>query len=185
MHWTQLETNTHQDGVIAHVIGATILGYFVLDETAFLLLDIGFIWNIFLDGEMGLLPHPVAISELPVDAESKKAIQTEVDQILAGATAVDLQFVERSGIAVPIVDVGFFQDTDHRRIEIDCETGTVIIETSMNTGEVKIMANDESELAETVKEEAEFLKEKLREQLGREPTDEEVNEWLREHTESY
>jgi DNA-directed RNA polymerase specialized sigma subunit len=47
------------------------------------------------------------------------------------------------------------------------------------------MANDDSELDETVREEAEFLRDKLREQLGREPTDEEVNEWLREHTESY
>ena len=63
MNWTDCETNTHQDGVIAHVIGATILGHFILDETAFLLLDIGFLWNIYLDAEMGLLPHPVAIGE--------------------------------------------------------------------------------------------------------------------------
>jgi len=47
------------------------------------------------------------------------------------------------------------------------------------------MSNDDSELDETVREEAEFLRDKLREQLGREPTEEEVNEWVREHTESY
>ena len=55
MTWTAAETNTHQDHVIAHVIGATPLGHFILDETAYMLLDIGFIWNIYLDMEMGLV----------------------------------------------------------------------------------------------------------------------------------
>lgn len=185
MNWTEAETNSHQDGVIAHVIGATIMGHFVLDETAFLLLDIGFVWNIYLDGEMGLLPHPVAISELPVEAGLKKAIQTDADQLLAGYTSGDLEFVKRSGVRAPITEVSLLQNSDERRIEIKCENGSVIIETSMLDGGVKIMADDESALAETVREEAEFLREKLREQLGREPTDEELNEWLREHTESY
>ena len=69
MTWTPLETNTHQDHVIAHVIGATPLGHFIWDETAFILLDIGFIWNIYLDLEMGLVPHSVAIAELDADEE--------------------------------------------------------------------------------------------------------------------
>ena len=61
MNWVALETSTHQDHVIAHVVGATIRGYLLFDETAYLLLDIGFVWNIYLDGEMGLVPHPVAV----------------------------------------------------------------------------------------------------------------------------
>ena len=36
MSWTLAETNTHQDHVIAHVIGATPLGHFVWDETAYI-----------------------------------------------------------------------------------------------------------------------------------------------------
>jgi hypothetical protein len=48
MTWTAAETDTHQDHVIAHIIGATPLGYFVWDETAYIVLDIGFIWNIYL-----------------------------------------------------------------------------------------------------------------------------------------
>ena len=64
MTWTAAETNTHQDHVIAHVIGATVLGHFIWDETAYLLLDIGFVWNIYLDMEMGLVPQTVAIREL-------------------------------------------------------------------------------------------------------------------------
>ena len=76
------ETNTHQDHVIAHVIGASVFGYFIFDETAFLLLDIGFIWHIYLDGEMGLRPQPVAIAELETDDATKSQLQNEVDAAL-------------------------------------------------------------------------------------------------------
>src|SRR5437667_1446398 len=62
-----LETTTHQDHVIKHVIGATVFGWFIAGEAAHLLLDIGFLWTIYLDGEMNLLPQGVAIPELEAD----------------------------------------------------------------------------------------------------------------------
>ena len=62
-----LETTTHQDHVIKHVVGATVLGWFIAGEAAHLLLDIGFLWTIYLDGEMNLLPQGVAIPELDAD----------------------------------------------------------------------------------------------------------------------
>src|SRR5882724_2349928 len=64
MEWIQIETNTHQDHVIKHVLGATVLGWLIAGEAAHLLLDIGFLWTIYLDGEMNLLPQGVAIPEL-------------------------------------------------------------------------------------------------------------------------
>src|SRR5712692_9077289 len=67
MEWTQLETTTHQDHVIAHVLGATVLGWFIAGEAAHLLLDIGFLWTIYLNGQMNLLPQGVAIPELDSD----------------------------------------------------------------------------------------------------------------------
>src|SRR6185503_8585621 len=81
--WTQIETTTHQDHVIAHEIGATVLGYFVLDERLHILLDIGFVWSMFVDGEIGLLPHPVATVELEVSNEKRTEIGTEIDTLLA------------------------------------------------------------------------------------------------------
>src|SRR2546425_8700615 len=62
--WSPLETTTHQEHVIKHVIGTTVLGWFVAGEAAHLLLDIGFLWTIYLDTEMNLLPQGVAITEL-------------------------------------------------------------------------------------------------------------------------
>jgi hypothetical protein len=41
------------------------------------------------------------------------------------------------------------------------------------------------ELTDVVRKENEFLQERLREELGREPTPEELDEWLRQHTEGY
>jgi hypothetical protein len=44
---------------------------------------------------------------------------------------------------------------------------------------------ESSELADVVRVENEFLQERLRNDLGREPTPEELDEWLRQHTEGY
>jgi hypothetical protein len=44
---------------------------------------------------------------------------------------------------------------------------------------------DSSELTDVVREENEFLRERLRTELGREPSLEELDEWLRQHTEGY
>jgi len=46
-------------------------------------------------------------------------------------------------------------------------------------------ADSDTELEEVVRSEREYVRERLREELGREPEDEEVDEWLRQHTEGY
>jgi len=111
MTWTAAETNKHQDHVIAHVIGATPLGYFIHDETAYVLLDIGFIWNIYLDMEMGLVPQVMALSELGVDEESFETMDVECG---------------------PIESVDVFEDDQERRLVLNCEHGAWVIETSLS-----------------------------------------------------
>lgn len=111
MTWTAAETNKHQDHVIAHVIGATPLEYFIHDETAYVLLDIGFIWNIYLDLEMGLVPERLALSELDVDVE------------LLQKTSVDYG---------PIESVAVFEDGQERRLVLNCELSAWVIETSLS-----------------------------------------------------
>jgi hypothetical protein len=116
--WTPAETNTHQDHVIAHVIGASVLSYFVWDETAYLLLDIGFIWNVYLDAEMGLLPETVALAEM------------ELDESLRQWTPI-----ENSS---PIQSVDAFESEDGRRLVLNCETTTITLETSFTTRDVAV-----------------------------------------------
>ena len=111
MSWIAANTNTHQDHVIAHVIGATPLGHFIWDETAYLLLDIGFIWNIYLDMEMGLVPQSLAIAEL-------NELRDFVDQADDTSTG-------------PIESVELFENGDERRLVLNCESGKLSIETSL------------------------------------------------------
>jgi hypothetical protein len=40
-------------------------------------------------------------------------------------------------------------------------------------------------LEDAARSEREYVRQRLREELGREPTDEELDEWLRQHTEGY
>jgi len=116
--WQTAETNTHQDHVIAHVIGASVLRYFVWDETAYLLLDIGFIWNIYLDGEMGLLPEALALAELKVDENLRRWEQVPSPS--------------------PIESVDLFESEDGRRLVVNCEDLKITLETSFTTREIVI-----------------------------------------------
>ena len=115
MAWTVLETNTHQDHVIAHVIGATPVSHFVWDETAYVVLDIGFIWNIYLNLEMGLVPERLAISELEADEATKSEL---------------LQASNEE--ASPIESVELFKNEDERRLVMNLERGALVIETSIS-----------------------------------------------------
>lgn len=46
-------------------------------------------------------------------------------------------------------------------------------------------ADGTTTLEDVARVEQEFVRQRLREELKREPTEEELSEWLREHTESY
>lgn len=46
-------------------------------------------------------------------------------------------------------------------------------------------ANADEGLEEAARDEQDYLRRRLRDELGHEPTEEELNEWLRRHTEGY
>ena len=127
MNWTAAETNTHQDHVIAHVVGATPLGYFIHDETAYILLDIGFIWNIYLNMEMGLVPHPLAISELEVDEKTKSELRSDVHSLTRGENPVRMTAFEH---ATPIESIETFIANEARRLILVTESRKFVLETS-------------------------------------------------------
>ena len=115
MSWAETDANTHQDHVIAHVIGARPLAYFVHDEQFFLLLDIGFIWSILLDTQMGLLPHPVTVKELTVDDENRHKIKRDIEVLLHNDDGRDLDYLLRLPVKFEIESVTLFTDgIDHR-----------------------------------------------------------------------
>jgi hypothetical protein len=194
-NWTPKDTTTHQDHVIAHIVGATVLGYFVFEEAMYVLLDIGFVWTIFLTGEMSLLPHPVAIKELEIDEQSRQEIKADITLLLSDNPATEkLLRMSAPGVDCRIEDVSFSEWGEQRRLLLKGDEGNLAIETSLTTAEIVLMTsgNDETEdvepgsgLEDAAETEHEYLHERLRAELGREPSEEELNEWLRQHTEGY
>jgi hypothetical protein len=203
--WIPRETTTHQDHVIAHVVGATFLGYFTFAEALYILLDIGFIWTILLDGQMGLLPHPVAIKELGLDPETRQQIRADIDLLLNDNDFAGARLARMSPPPIapdmngPISDVSLFARDESRRLIVAGEEFSLTLETSMLTGEVLVMTLESEKtcgagptdpdkdpgLAGIVRSEHEYLHQRLREELGREPSEAELDDWLRQHTEGY
>lgn len=193
--WTPRDTTTHQDHVIAHIVGATGLGYFVFEEALYVLLDIEFVWTIFLDGEMTLLPHPVAIKEIEIDEQSREEIKADIMLLLGdNSSAQKLLRLKTPPLELQIEDVSFFERDEKRRLLLEGAEGTLAIESSLTTAEIHLMnsengetndAEQTSELKDVARTEHEYLQERLRSELGREPTEAELDEWLRQHTEGY
>ena len=143
--WIECETTKHQDHVIAHVLGATVLGWFIAGEAAHLLLDIGFLWTIYLDGEMNLLPQGVAISELDAD-ELTSADKTELAfdaQLLLseGREAGGLQRFAAAPVECLLTTVECFAANSDRRIVIHGESTMIEVVTSLETAEISVIAD--------------------------------------------
>ena len=137
-NWTEAATTTHQDHVIAHVIDTTVLGYLVLDDAIHLLLDIGFIWKIYVDGEMGLLPHPVAMAELNVEAELLTQFKIDVDLLLKGNGELGLARFVPIRDSFPITAVQPFVRGDEHKLLLEGETQIIQITTSMKEASIEI-----------------------------------------------
>jgi len=143
--WIELETSTHQDHVIKHVLGATVLGWFVAGEAAHLLLDMGFLWTIYLDGEMNLLPQGVAIAELEGDEiSSADRVELAFDaQLLlsAGRDTAELKRFTSAPVECLIEAVSFFAANSERRIVVSGESGEIDVVTSLEIAEVSVVAS--------------------------------------------
>ncbi|MFL6211555.1 MAG: hypothetical protein ACJ74W_22085 [Pyrinomonadaceae bacterium] len=138
--WQPVETDTHQDHVIAHVLGATALGYFVADETAHFVLDIGFIWTILLDSTMGLVPHSMALNELNVSADERAALTADVHALYDAGTSADVTHVTPTPDGSLIEAVEFYANDVGRRLLLQCEAARISIETELATGAFVITA---------------------------------------------
>jgi hypothetical protein len=136
--WSPQDTSTHQDHVIAHVVGTTVLGYFILDEAAHLLLDIGFIWTIYVDTEMGLLPQSVAIGELPTDAATKSELLSDLALLHDGHETKPLKHLTRAPVNCLILEVNCYAQGERRRLLLSGEESNIAIETSLADHELRV-----------------------------------------------
>jgi hypothetical protein len=144
MNWTELETSTHQDHVIKHVIGASVLGWFIAGEAVHLLLDMGFLWTIYLDSEMNLLPQGVAIAELEGDdltSADRTVLAFDADMLLQGGRDVEeLKRFTAAPVECLIGTVEVFGNDGQRLVVVSGESANLKIETSIENAEIGITA---------------------------------------------
>ena len=144
MNWSEQETSTHQDHVIKHVLGATVLGWFIAGEAAHLLLDMGFLWTIYLDGEMNLLPQGVAIPELDGDdvtSADRNELAFDADLLLQeGRDVSELKRFTAAPVECLIDSVEVFSRDEQRLVVIRGEAGSLKIETSIENAEISVAA---------------------------------------------
>jgi hypothetical protein len=145
MPWTELETSTHQDHIIKHVIGATVLGWFIAGEAAHFLLDIGFVWTVYLDGEMNLMLQRVAIAELEADdlTDADRArLAADADKLLQqGRDAEELARFTAAPVECLIDSVEVFGVDDQRLVVVNGESARLTVETSIENREISIAAS--------------------------------------------
>src|SRR5437016_8290844 len=140
-----LETTTHQEHVIKHVLGATVLGWFIAGEAAHLLLDIGFLWTIYLDGAMNLLPQGVAIPGLDADelnGADKAELTFDAELLLTeGREANGLKRFTGAPIECLVCAVDLFRSESDCRIVIRGESASMQITADRDRVDIALNAS--------------------------------------------
>ena len=142
MTWTELETSTYQHHVIVHVIGSTVLGWFIAEDAVHFVLDVGLLWTVYVNGEMNLMALFVAIKDLESDELPQRVIdeltsdaQTLIEQ---GRDAGGLKHFTTTSVSCVVEDVSLFSADSQRRIVIRGEAGTIEIRTSPDDGLINV-----------------------------------------------
>jgi hypothetical protein len=137
MTWTELEISTYQDHVIKHVLGATVLGWVVIEDALHLLLDVGLLWTIYVNAEMSLMAQSVAIQDLEdehVTSSDIALLTADAECLISdGREATGLNRFTAASIECTITGVDVFESDSRRRILVVGENGDIEIETSLET----------------------------------------------------
>jgi hypothetical protein len=61
----------------------------------------------------------------------------------------------------------------------------IVIQSPLRADDAPENGGSDDSLDDAARREQDYLRQRLRDELGREPSEDELNEWLREHTEGY
>ena len=137
--WSPLATSRYQDHVIAHVVGATGLGYFIIDDAAYVLLDIALIWTIYTSGEMALMPQAVVISDLEVDEDVKMELYADAERLHRGETEEPLARMSPMPEGCLVGDVKIYARGERRRVVVEAEETGFAVESLPALGEIRVL----------------------------------------------
>lgn len=135
--WSEATPSRYQDHVVAHVLGATALGYFILEDAAYVLLDIALIWTIYTSGEMDLMPQAVVISDLEADENLKSELSLDAARLHRGETE-SLARMKAMPAEFLITDVKLYARDELSRVTLEAEEASFTFEGSPQTGEISV-----------------------------------------------
>lgn len=138
MHeWSLLATSRYQDHVIAHVAGATVLGYFIVADALYVLLDIALVWTIYTSGEMALMPQAVTISDLEVEENVKAELLADAERLHRGR-AEPLARMNLAPAECLIRDVRVYAQGAQHRVVLEGEAASLAVECLTEMGEIRV-----------------------------------------------
>lgn len=139
MHeWSPLATSRYQDHVIAHVVGATALGYFIIDDALYVLLDIALVWTIYTSGEMTLMPQATTIYDLEIEENIKAELLEDAERLHRGQPETLLR-MNPMPVECLIRDVKIYARGERRRVVLEGDVTNLTIESLVDTGEIQVL----------------------------------------------
>ena len=147
-NWIELETSTYQDHVIKHVLGATVLGWIVIEDAMHVLLDVGLLWTIYVNAEMSLMAQSVAIEDLESDELNRDEVSrltSDAQRLISeGREALNLERFTGAPVECAIIAVEVYAAGSQRRIVIAGETADIEVATSVEPVQFNIDARPHS-----------------------------------------
>lgn len=138
--WAEAGADTYREHVVAHVVGATVLGHFETEDALHLLLDIGFVWTIFVDGQMLLRHERLVLAELDMAADALAALAGDFDRLHeAGGAGEEFALVRRAPAACLVREVSLYESGERRRLIVrgDGSAG-LLVESRADAGGVAV-----------------------------------------------
>lgn len=136
--WTPLETGTYQDHVIAHIVGASVIGYLLLNDAAHFLLDIGFVWKVYADGDMRLALQKLAVADM--EDELKAALLEEINLLHGEGRSAEqkLKYFSQPSVDCLITEVNLYERGEELCVRIDAEMASIVLMASRATGHINL-----------------------------------------------
>ena len=137
--WAEAGADTYREHVVAHVVGATVLGHFETEDALHMLLDIGFVWTVFVDGQMLLRHERLALAELDIAEDARAALAADVDELQGEAVAGSrLSHARRAPAGCLVREVFLYENGARRRLVVRGDGAGLLAESRADAGGVTV-----------------------------------------------
>jgi hypothetical protein len=137
--WAEAGADTYREHVVAHVVGATVLGHFETEDALHMLLDIGFVWTVFVDGQMLLRHERLALAELDIAEDARAALAADFDALQGkGGAGERLTLSRRAPDGCLVREASLYESGERRRLVVRGDGAGLLVESRADAGGVAV-----------------------------------------------